>query len=82
MFVKILLKVAYGSFVWGVVHGWPIIFVEIVRGRMCMFVSYLEISMGEVFPALASLSACSLPSIFIWALTLYMERGCVRFWSI
>jgi hypothetical protein len=47
MFVKILLKVAYGSFVWGVIHGWPIIFVEIVRGRMCMFVSYLGISMED-----------------------------------
>jgi hypothetical protein len=47
MFVKILLKVAYESFVWGVFHGWPIIFVEIVRGRMYMFISYLGIPMGK-----------------------------------
>ena len=35
-----------------------------------------------LMPCFASTSACSFPLMFIWALTLYIVVGCVRFFSI
>ena len=37
---------------------------------------------SNVHPSLASLSACSLPDMFAWALTLWSVVSCVRICSI
>ena len=43
---------------------------------------WMQIYISFLVPCFASWSACSFPSMFMWALTLYIVVGCVRFFSI
>ena len=59
-------EVLYGAFVYGLLHGIPPIFLEVVGvGCVCSYVvlAYLWFNSR---PCLANASTCSLPWIFVW----------------